>query len=159
MYAEKWNCFHCKKPICTVVLLPIRGSSGERLEHAQSICCKFKCTEGCSKCCLQVALFSSNGRDLPLPSPPARTKYGGLREEGSHLSETCVQACQQYSGSHSTVLQCSHHVTSVWSECENGLCSPMHPLPCYTLVPTDEVLDGIVKIAVFLPQYLKAVKL
>lgn len=35
----------------------------------------------------------------------------------------------------------------------------MHSLPCYTLVPTDEVLDGIVKIAVFLPQYLKAVKL
>lgn len=87
IYCVCWEMelFPCKETICTVMFLPIRGNSGERLEIAQSTCCKFKRTEGCSKCYLQVALFSSNGRDLPLPSPPAQTRYGDWREEGSHL--------------------------------------------------------------------------
>lgn len=57
----------CNKTICSVVSLPIKGKSGERFELAQSTCYEFKYAEGYSKRYLQVASFSINEWDLPLP--------------------------------------------------------------------------------------------
>lgn len=88
--------------------------------------------------CWETELFSCNETVRTVTSLPVK---------GLNLSKAPVM--------NSVWLLCN--TSLVWLKM-NCLGSPVYPWLGCTLVPTDEVLDGIVRIGVFLPQCLRAFK-